>query len=200
MFYLTSALIGRILLRQPAWRWPLVFERPWISTSLADLWSFRWHQTFRYMFVELGSRPGGAKLASGRLGAFALSGAALHDFGMWGDSEREWSPACYRILSPHERRYRLGVLLFVLACKLTQSCKIAFLASFRRAFALGLFVLSLCHVSLCSPRFQNGISLIRSCATGQSLVLITSDKYKHEAQELCTAQNPVLFRGHNRNI
>jgi hypothetical protein len=109
MFYLTSALIGRILLRQPAWRWPLVFERPWISTSLADLWSFRWHQTFRYMFVELGSRPGGAKLASGRLGAFALSGAALHDFGMWGDSEREWSPACYRILSPHERRYRLGV-------------------------------------------------------------------------------------------
>jgi hypothetical protein len=37
MLYLTSALIGRILLRQPAWRWPPIFERPWTSTSLADL-------------------------------------------------------------------------------------------------------------------------------------------------------------------
>jgi hypothetical protein len=37
------------------------------------------------MFVELGSRPGGAKLGrpGALLGAFALSGA-LHDFGMWG--------------------------------------------------------------------------------------------------------------------
>jgi hypothetical protein len=85
MFYLTSALIGRILLRQPAWRWPPFFERPWASTSLTDFWSFRWHQSFRYVFVELGSRPGGAKLGrlGALLGAFALSGL-LHDFGMWG--------------------------------------------------------------------------------------------------------------------
>jgi hypothetical protein len=84
-FYLVSALIGRILLRQPAWRWPPYFEHPWASTSLADFWSFRWHQTFRYPFVEVGSRPGGAKLGrpGALLGAFALSGA-LHDFGMWG--------------------------------------------------------------------------------------------------------------------
>jgi hypothetical protein len=34
------------------------------------------------------------------------------------------------------------LLLFVLACKLTQSCKIAFLTLFRPAFALGLFLLS----------------------------------------------------------
>ena len=83
--YLASALIGRILLRQPAWRWPPLFERPWTSTSLADFWSFRWHQTFRYVFVVLGSRPGGAKLGrpGALLGAFAVSGA-LHDIGMWG--------------------------------------------------------------------------------------------------------------------
>jgi Membrane bound O-acyl transferase family len=50
-----------------------------------DFWSFRWHQSFRYVFVELGSRPGGAKLGrlGALLGAFALSGL-LHDFGMWG--------------------------------------------------------------------------------------------------------------------
>jgi hypothetical protein len=85
MFYLISALIGRILLRQPAWRWPPLFERPMTSTSLADFWSFRWHQSFRYVFVELGSRPGGAKLGrpGALLGAFTLSGL-LHDFGMWG--------------------------------------------------------------------------------------------------------------------
>jgi hypothetical protein len=73
-------------------------------------------------------------------------------------------------------RDEVPVLLFVLVCKLTQSCKIAFLTSFRPAFALGLFVLSLCHILPCSPNFPNGISLIRSCATGQSFVLIMSDK------------------------
>ena len=85
MFYLASALIGRVLLRQPAWRWPPLFERPLTSTSLADFWSFRWHQIFRYPFVELGSRPGGALLGrpGALFGAFVLSGA-LHDFAMWG--------------------------------------------------------------------------------------------------------------------
>jgi Membrane bound O-acyl transferase family len=75
MFYLISALIGRILLRQPAWRWPPLFERPWASTSLADFWRFRWHQMFRYVFVVLGSRPVGAKLGrpGALLGAFAVS-------------------------------------------------------------------------------------------------------------------------------
>ena len=88
MFYLISALIGRIILRQPAWRWPPLFEHPWASTSLSDFWSFRWHQTFRYVFVGLGARPGGAILGrlGALLGAFTVS-AALHDFGMWGLGE-----------------------------------------------------------------------------------------------------------------
>ena len=85
MFYLISALIGRILLRQPAWRWPPLFERPWASTSLADFWRFRWHQMFRYVFVVLGSRPVGAKLGrpGALLGAFAVSGI-MHDLATWG--------------------------------------------------------------------------------------------------------------------
>ena len=88
VFYLTSTLIGRILLRQPAWLWPPLFEHPWTSTSLADFWSLRWHQIFRYGFVELGSRPGGATLGrpGALFGAFALSGL-LHDFGTWGLGE-----------------------------------------------------------------------------------------------------------------
>jgi hypothetical protein len=85
MFYLISTLIGRILLRQPAWQWPPLFENPMTSTSLADFWSFRWHQTFRYPFVELGARPVGARLGrpGALFGAFAVSGS-LHDFGMLG--------------------------------------------------------------------------------------------------------------------
>lgn len=84
IFYLISTLIGRILLRQPAWLWPPLFEYPLTSTSLTDFWSFRWHQTFRYVFVALGSRPGGAILGrfGALMGAFTLSGL-LHDFGMW---------------------------------------------------------------------------------------------------------------------
>ena len=87
MFYISS-LINCILLRQPAWRWPPLFERPWASTSLADFWRFRWHQTYRYMFVVLSSlaRPGGAKLGrpGALLGAFSVSGV-FHDLaGIWG--------------------------------------------------------------------------------------------------------------------
>ena len=85
IFYLISSLIGRVLLRQPAWRWPPLFERPWATTSLVDFWSFRWHQTYRYLFVVLGSRPGGAIFGrpGALLGAFVVS-EVLHDIGMWG--------------------------------------------------------------------------------------------------------------------
>ena len=85
MFYLVSAFIGRVLLRQPAWRWPPLFERPWASTSIADFWKFRWHQMHRYAFVMVGSRPIGAILGrpGALLGAFAVSGV-LHDFATWG--------------------------------------------------------------------------------------------------------------------
>jgi hypothetical protein len=85
MIYDIAMLIGRILLRQSAWQWPPLFDHPWMSTSITEFWSFRWHQLFRYLFVTFGSRPGGALLgrAGALMGAFAMS-AVLHDLSMWG--------------------------------------------------------------------------------------------------------------------
>jgi len=83
--YHMSTLVGRILLRQPAWQWPPLFDRPWTSTSITDCWGFRWHQLFRHVFVVFGSQPGRALLGrpGALMGAFAVSGV-LHDLGMWG--------------------------------------------------------------------------------------------------------------------
>jgi membrane bound O-acyltransferase family protein len=85
MFYHIITLIGLILLREPAWRWPQLTHRPWMSTSIADFWTLRWHQIFRHVFITLGSRPFGALLGrpGAVLGAFTVS-AVMHDIGMWG--------------------------------------------------------------------------------------------------------------------
>jgi hypothetical protein len=83
--YHIATLIGRILLRQSAWQWPPISNRPWLSTSITEFWSFRWHQIFRYVLVTFGSRPGAALLgrAGALMGAFAMS-AVLHDLSTWG--------------------------------------------------------------------------------------------------------------------
>ena len=83
--YHMSTLIGRILLRQSAWQWPPLFDRPWTSTSITDWWGSRWHQLFRQVFIDFGSQPGRALLGrpGALVGAFATSGV-LHDLGMWG--------------------------------------------------------------------------------------------------------------------
>lgn len=85
VYYHIATLIGRILLRQPAWQWPPISDRPWTSTSITDFWSFRWHQAFRHVFVVFGLQPGAALLGrpGALVGAFAVSGV-LHDLGMWG--------------------------------------------------------------------------------------------------------------------
>jgi hypothetical protein len=85
VLYHIATLIGRTLLRQSAWQWPPIFNRPWMSTSIRELWGFRWHQMFRYAFVTFGSRPVGALLgrAGALMGAFAIS-AVLHNLSMWG--------------------------------------------------------------------------------------------------------------------
>jgi hypothetical protein len=85
MYYHIASLFGRLVLRQPAWRWPLPSNRPWMSTSITDFWRFRWHQFFRHVFVVFGARPGGRLLGlpGALLGAFGLS-AVIHDLGMWG--------------------------------------------------------------------------------------------------------------------
>ena len=83
--YHTSTLVGCILLRQSAWQWPPLFDRPWTSTSITDCWGFRWHQIFRHEFAALSSRPGRALLGRPEvlMSAFAISGV-LHDLAIWG--------------------------------------------------------------------------------------------------------------------
>lgn len=83
--YHIFTLIGRIVLRQPASAWPRFFHRPWMSTSIQEFWSFRWHQMFRHIFIAFGARPGGALFGKpgAFMGAFAVS-AILHHIGLWG--------------------------------------------------------------------------------------------------------------------
>ncbi len=85
MVYRIGALIGRVVFRQSASHWPPVSHRPWLSTSLHEFWSFRWHQLLRHLFVIFGARPGGALLGrpGALMGAFAIS-AVVHHFAVWG--------------------------------------------------------------------------------------------------------------------
>jgi len=80
-----AMLVGRIVYRQPAFMWPRLFHRPWMSTSIQEFWNFRWHQLARHSFVVYGARPGGALFGrpGAVMGAFAVS-AILHHVGLWG--------------------------------------------------------------------------------------------------------------------
>ena len=83
--YRISMLIGRTVFRQPASAWPHFFQQPWLATSIRDVWSFRWHQLFRHLFIVWGARPGGALFGKpgALVGAFAAS-AILHHIALWG--------------------------------------------------------------------------------------------------------------------
>jgi hypothetical protein len=82
--YHLGMLVGRIVFRQPASAWPPAFDQPWMSTSLCELWSFRWHQFTRRIFITYGARPGGKLFGrpGAVMGAFAVS-SILHHFGLW---------------------------------------------------------------------------------------------------------------------
>lgn len=77
VYQLYSAIFVVLFWQSPS-QWPPLFDKPWSSTSLSDLWGRRWHQMLRYSAVSLG----GAPLACffGRpgyvLGTFLYSGAA----------------------------------------------------------------------------------------------------------------------------
>jgi hypothetical protein len=82
--YRATTLIGRVLFRQAASQWPPPSRRPWLSTSIGEYWSVRWHQVFRPVFVTFGARPGGELLGrpGAIMGAFAVS-AVLHHISIW---------------------------------------------------------------------------------------------------------------------
>ena len=82
--YHLGILVGRIIFRQSASAWPPAFHQPWMSTSILEFWSFRWHQFPRHLFVVFGARPGGKLFGrpGAVMGAFAVS-AVLHHIALW---------------------------------------------------------------------------------------------------------------------
>ena len=75
--YQLLSTIFVILFWQCPSQWPPLFDKPWLSTSLSDLWGRRWHQMVRHSAVALGGAPLAYFL--GRpgyvLGTFLFSGA-----------------------------------------------------------------------------------------------------------------------------
>ncbi|KIK92464.1 hypothetical protein PAXRUDRAFT_829932 [Paxillus rubicundulus Ve08.2h10] len=78
--YQFQATLFVTLLQQRPSQWPPLFDSPWLSTSLGDLWGRRWHQMFRHVFITLGGRPFDYLLGrlGGIIGVFLVSGI-YHD-------------------------------------------------------------------------------------------------------------------------
>ncbi|KAJ7593026.1 membrane bound O-acyl transferase family-domain-containing protein [Mycena floridula] len=78
-------IIAVFILQQPPRQYPLLFDKPWLATSVTEFWSRRWHQVFRDSFVGLGYAPGSALFGrpGGVIGAFVVSGI-LHYIALWG--------------------------------------------------------------------------------------------------------------------
>lgn len=49
--------IAVVLFRSEPANWPPLLDKPWLSTSLHDLWGTRWHQLFRRSFLLGGGYP-----------------------------------------------------------------------------------------------------------------------------------------------
>jgi len=82
LFYELIVLIAVGLLRHQPTSWPPIFDNPFASTSLAELWAKRWDQVLRRSFIIYGGYPG--KAVAGRiglvLGVFLASGI-FHECG-----------------------------------------------------------------------------------------------------------------------
>jgi hypothetical protein len=46
-FYDLATLLAILVFQQHPSRWPPIADAPWFATSLSELWSKRWHQSFR---------------------------------------------------------------------------------------------------------------------------------------------------------
>jgi hypothetical protein len=86
--------VGVLVFHQQPSDWPPLFDQPWFSTSLADLWAKRWHQIFRQSFISIGSKPLSVLIGPiGKVfGAFLVSGL-LHVLGLWamGNGTEFWT-------------------------------------------------------------------------------------------------------------
>ena len=89
--YQLVAIIWIVLFQQRPSQWPPLFDSPWLSTSLSELWGRRWHQMIRDVALNLGQplvylfgRLGGL------FGAFLVSGVfheiELRSYGRGGSS------------------------------------------------------------------------------------------------------------------
>ncbi|KAI5984675.1 hypothetical protein EDD15DRAFT_2375114 [Pisolithus albus] len=74
-YYSLATLLVSVFRQHPS-QWPPLFDKPWLSTSLSEVWGQRWHQMLRFPFTLCGGiplaylfgRPGGI------LGTFLMSG------------------------------------------------------------------------------------------------------------------------------
>ena len=78
--YQLLAIVCTIMFQQRPSQWPPLFDDPWLSTSLTELWGRRWHQMLREQVLTLGLRPFGYLFGrfGGLIGAFLISGV-FHD-------------------------------------------------------------------------------------------------------------------------
>ena len=78
--YQFLAIVGIVLFQQRPSQWPPLFDSPWLSTSLSELWGRRWHQMMREIVVTFGVRPFNYLFGrlGGLFGAFLVSGI-FHD-------------------------------------------------------------------------------------------------------------------------
>lgn len=100
--YLFGTVTSCLLFGKPASQWPPFSDRPYLSTSLAEFWGKRWHQSLRRTVVTLGSTP--VRRIFGKpgavMGAFVLSGL-IHDWGLYGLGRRaDSSEPAFEVISP----------------------------------------------------------------------------------------------------
>ena len=90
--YQFMAIVCIVLFQQRPSQWPPLFDSPWLSTSLSELWGRRWHQMMRDVVLNLGSQPFNSLFGrlGGVLGAFLISGIVhdieLRSYGRGGNS------------------------------------------------------------------------------------------------------------------
>lgn len=78
--YDVVTFIGVAIFQQDLAQWAMLFDSPWLSTSLHDFWGRRWHQLLRQTFIILGGWPLGFVFGHVGfvLGTFLASGLVHH--------------------------------------------------------------------------------------------------------------------------